>query len=62
MNDKPDYIRVTAGPPPEPPAQNRVISASLSHTFESPKIFEALQAGVFFNKIERTFNVTLTHS
>jgi hypothetical protein len=29
MTDKPDYIRVTAGTPPEPPAQVRVIYSDL---------------------------------
>lgn len=62
MTDHPDYIRVTASAPPDPPAQDRVIRSEIIHSMPAgvPMIWlgEAPPVDLVSNLIE----VSLEHS
>lgn len=62
MADKPDYIRVDAGPPPEPPAQVRVIHSDLIHSMPVKDLVCWLGQPTPANILPDSITIGVTHA
>jgi hypothetical protein len=62
MSDNPDYIRVTAGPPPEPPAHVRVIRSEMISSMPIKDLTIWLGQPPTSNPLLRSISVGVTHA
>jgi len=62
VSDNPDYIRVSAGPPPEPPAQIRVIHSDLIQSMPVKDLLSWVGQPTPANILPDPISVGVTHA
>jgi hypothetical protein len=62
MTDKPDYIRISAGPPPDPPALVRAIHSDLIHSMPVKDLLSWLGQPTPENALSNSIHTEVFHA